>query len=190
MSVRDHPDKKQNYGDKIIMKTKALSTVKAAITGALYAAFTYLSAVMGLAFGPVQFRFSEALTILPIYTPSAVAGLFVGCVVSNIVSTVSPLDMIFGSLATLLAAVMTRVLRNAAVKGFPLLSFLSPVIINGIVIGAEISLLGGAEDVSFTLFLTNALSVAAGEAAVLATLGVLLRLAIEKTPELKRVLGE
>ena len=81
--------------------------VKAAIIGALYTVLTLLSASMGLAYGAVQFRFSEALTLLPLFTPAAIPGLTVGCIVSNIFSSVTPLDTIIGSAATLLAAICT-----------------------------------------------------------------------------------
>lgn len=171
------------------MKTNVRKTVTAAVIGALYAAFTYLSAATGLAFGTVQFRFSEALTVLPLYTPAASVGLFVGCVVSNIISSVTPLDMVFGSLATLLAALLTRALGKIKIKGFPVLSFLSPVVINGLIVGAEISFFGGSDKVSLALFATNALSVAAGEAGVMATLGVALWALIEKNAGLRGIIN-
>ncbi len=170
------------------MKKNVEKTVKTALIGAMYAALTYLSAGMGMAFGAVQFRLSEALTVLPIFSPAACVGLTVGCVVSNIVSSVSPLDIIFGSFATFLAAVITRLLRNITIKKFPLLSFLSPVVINGLVVGAEISLLGGLGEASFALFVTNALSVAAGEAAVVFTLGTVLWGTVRKSNKLGRVI--
>lgn len=169
------------------MKKNVFRMVKAAVTAALYAALTYICAGMGLAFGAVQFRFSEALTVLPVYTPSAVAGLTLGCVLSNIISPVTPLDAVFGSLATLAASLLTRAARNIKIKGFPLLSFLSPVIINGLVVGAEISLFG-SEEASAALFVSSAISVAAGEAAVVFTLGTLLWLAAEKSTRLKDIL--
>ncbi len=170
------------------MKKNVEKTVKTALIGAMYAALTYLSAGMGMAFGAVQFRLSEALTVLPIFTPAACVGLTVGCVVSNIVSSVSPLDMIFGSFATFLAAVLTRLLRNITIKKFPLLSFLSPVVVNGLVVGAEISLLGGLGEASFALFVTNALSVASGEVAVVFTLGTVLWGTVRKSDKLGRVI--
>lgn len=170
------------------MNKSVKETVKAALIGAMYAALTYACAGMGLAYNTVQFRFSEALTVLPLFSPAAVVGLAVGCAVSNIVSSVSPLDMIFGSLATLLAAVATRALRNVTVRGFPLLSFLAPVIVNGIIVGAEISIFGGSDNVSFALFVTNAASVAAGEAAVLFTLGAALWAAVRKNDKLRGVI--
>lgn len=162
------------------MNKKLRNTVTAAVIGAMYAALTYACAGTGLAFGAVQFRFSEALTVLPLFFSASPVGLAVGCVVSNLISSVSPLDMIFGSMATLAAAFLTRALRNVTVKGFPFLSFLAPVIINAVVVGAEISIFGGSSEVSFALFATNALSVAAGEAAVVFTLGTAVWAALKK----------
>ena len=82
-----------------------------AVIAAIYAVLTYLSALANLAYGPFQFRFSEALTILPIFTPAAVPGLALGCLLSNIFSSMGAADMVFGTLATLLAAIATRMVR-------------------------------------------------------------------------------
>ena len=172
---------------KTKVNSKATKLVKTALIGAMYAAFTYISAAFGLAYGAVQFRFSEALTILPIFCPEAAIGLTVGCIVSNIISSVSPLDMIFGSAATLLA-VLTRALRKITIKGYPILSFLSPVIINAVIVGAELCMFGTGEGVTLTLFLTNALSVGLGEAAVVFTLGTALFYAIGRNERLKCLL--
>ena len=76
----------------------------AAIIAALYTVMSLMSSVFGLTYGPIQCRFSEALTVLPFFLPEAVPGLFVGCLVTNLMSTVGPLDIVIGSMATLLAA--------------------------------------------------------------------------------------
>lgn len=158
--------------------------VKAAIIGALYTVLTLLSASMGLAYGAVQFRFSEALTLLPLFTPAAIPGLTVGCIVSNIFSSVTPLDTVIGSLATLLAAICTRKTRHITVKGIPVVSMLFPVLFNAVFIGAEIAFFSG-EEVFMPVFITNALSVGAGEAAVIATLGTALVLFFRKNKRLR-----
>ena len=80
---------------------------RAGIIAALYVVLTYLAGLMNLAYGPVQFRFSEALTVLPFLFPEAIPGLFVGCIVSNLISPYGVLDLVVGSAATLLAAVWT-----------------------------------------------------------------------------------
>lgn len=101
----------------------------AAVIGALYAALTLLSASLGLAIGPFEFRISEALTLLPVFTPSAVPGLFVGCAIANLLCGAALPDLIFGSLATLLGALGTRFFRKKKI-----LPFLCPIAANTLVI--------------------------------------------------------
>jgi len=91
---------------------KNLLITQGALIGALYVALTMVSQSMGLASGAIQLRLSEALTVLPYFTPAAVPGLFIGCMVSNILAGCIPVDIIFGSIATLLGAVGTRMLRK------------------------------------------------------------------------------
>lgn len=79
---------------------------------AVYVLLTMLAAAMGLDSGAVQLRLSEALTILPVFTPAAVPGLFIGCLLSNLLAGGVIWDVIFGSLATLLGAIGTRLLRK------------------------------------------------------------------------------
>ena len=104
------------------MKKQTRSAVflaQGAMIAAIYTVLTLLAATMNLAYGPVQFRFSEALTILPMFTPAAVPGLTIGCLLSNIFSGYGAADMIFGTLATLLAAISTDV-ANCPDKGYSL----------------------------------------------------------------------
>jgi uncharacterized membrane protein len=84
----------------------------AAIIAALYVLLTLFSSMLGLDKGAVQFRISEMLTVLPVYTPAAVPGLFVGCLISNMMSACLPWDIVFGSIATLLGALGTYALRK------------------------------------------------------------------------------
>ncbi|MCI5726018.1 MAG: QueT transporter family protein [Clostridium sp.] len=86
--------------------------VKSAIIAALYIILTYLANVIGLANGVIQVRLSEILTILPVFTSAAIPGLTVGCVLSNILTGCAPLDVVFGSIATLIGAIGTYCLRN------------------------------------------------------------------------------
>ena len=86
---------------------KVLYLVHAAVIAALYVVFTMLARLLGLDSGVIQVRFSEALTILPCFTPAAIPGLFAGCLLSNLLLGNLPLDVIFGSLATLLGALGT-----------------------------------------------------------------------------------
>lgn len=85
---------------------------KAAVIAALYVVLTLLANALGLANYAVQLRFSEALTILPYFTPAAIPGLFIGCLLSNILTGAMPLDILFGSVATLLGALGTYLLRR------------------------------------------------------------------------------
>ena len=101
------------------MKNKStLFLVQAAAIGAIYVVLTLLFAPFS--FGEVQVRISESLTILPFFTPAAIPGLFVGCIIANILGGAIPVDIIFGSIATLIGAVFTYKLRGCS-------RFLAPV---------------------------------------------------------------
>ncbi len=94
------------------MNKKVLFITHAALIAALYVVLTLLANLLGLANFPIQVRFSEALTILPFFTPAAIPGLFAGCVISNLLTGCIPLDVLFGSLATLLGSLGTYALRR------------------------------------------------------------------------------
>ena len=95
------------------MKNKNVSIITVgAMTAALYVVLTLVANAFGLANYAIQIRFSEALTILPYFTPAAIPGLFVGCILSNLITGCMPLDVLFGSLATLLGALGTYSLRK------------------------------------------------------------------------------
>ena len=85
----------------------------AAVIAALYVVLTLIANAMGLANFAIQVRFSEALTILPYFTPAAIPGLFIGCLLSNMLTGAAVLDVIFGSIATLIGAIGTRLLRRS-----------------------------------------------------------------------------
>ena len=93
-------------------KTNVRSITYAAIIAALYVVLTFVANSIGLASGAIQIRISEALTILPLFTPTAIPGLFVGCLISNIIAGGVIWDIIFGSIATLLGAIGTYCLRK------------------------------------------------------------------------------
>lgn len=93
-------------------RSHTLFLTQAAMVATLYIVLTYLANVLGLANHAIQVRFSEALTVLPYFTPAAIPGLFIGCFLSNILTGCALPDIIFGSLATLLGALGTYALRK------------------------------------------------------------------------------
>ena len=103
-----------------------------AVIAALYAALTLLLAP--ISYGNLQCRVSEAMTLLPMMFPSAIPGLFVGCLLANLLGGCTVWDIVFGSLATLIAAIGTYALRKK-----PLLAALCPVLSNGVIVGAVLS---------------------------------------------------
>lgn len=111
------------------MKKRTLLITQAAMIAALYVILTLVANAMGLANMAVQVRFSEALTVLPVFTPAAIPGLFLGCLISNILIGSLPLDIVFGSMATLLGALGTYGLRK-----YPKLSSLPPILSNAIIV--------------------------------------------------------
>lgn len=166
------------------MKKGTVYTVQGALIAAIYAALTY--AVAPLSFGATQFRISEALTVLPVFTPAAISGLSIGCIIANIGSPYGPIDIVLGSLATVLAALMTRLTRNIKFKNIPLLSLIFPTIFNGIIIGAEIMMFTPGQ-AGIVGFFTSASGVALGEVVVCYTLGILLYIGLDKTNVFKKL---
>ena len=162
------------------MKKNTQWIVQGALIGALYVVLTVAVAPIG--FGVVQFRISEALTILPLFSPAAVPGLFVGCIIANLIGMFMGLnlaiDILFGSLATLLAAILTRGLRRITVKGFPALSFLPPVVMNALIVGLELALFLPQD--ARVAFWFAALTVGGGELAVVVVLGIPLYLVVRR----------
>lgn len=163
------------------MKTKnrhTLFLVQSALIAGIYVAVTY--AASPISYGSVQFRISEALTVLPALTPAAIPGLAIGCLISNLGSPLGVIDVICGTVATLLAAVFTRLTRKFLFKKLPLLSLIFPVLFNGIIVGAEIAFFM-PEGFSWLAFLTSGASVALGEAGVCYILGLPLYSALNKS---------
>lgn len=157
-------------------KTSVRFVAYAAMIAALYVALTLVSALFGLDKGPIQVRLSEALTILPYFTAAAIPGLFIGCVIANFLSGALLVDIIFGSLVTLLAAVLTRVLRR-----FKLLAPVPPIVLNALIIPFILSYAYNAQESIPFLMLT----VGAGQLICAGILGfLLLKLLEKKTPEL------
>jgi len=153
----------------MVKQTRQLA--HAGIIAALYVVLTHMQNALfpGSATWAIQFRASEALCILALFTPAAIWGLSVGCLVFNITyAGALPLDFLVGSLASALAAFVMWRCRRWTVKGYPLFGMLMPAGFNALLVGWELTVyIGGG-------FAINAFYVFAGEAAVLLTLGTAL----------------
>ncbi len=165
-------------------KKSTLYITQAAVIAALYVALTYVSNSLGLAYNAIQFRLSEILTVLPVFTPAAIPGLVIGCIIANLSSPFGVIDIICGSVATLLAAVCTYKLRNVTVKGIPVPATLPPVLFNGLIIGLEIWYLG---DRTPALFFISALEVSAGQLVMCVLIGTVFIKALQRTQLFNRI---
>lgn len=142
----------------------------AAMIAAIYVILTWLFAPFG--FGEVQIRISEALTILPAFTPAAVPGLFIGCLIGNILSGAILPDIIFGSLATLIGAVLVYRMRNCN----PLLLPIAPVLSNTVIVPL-ILYYGYSVHLPIPVLM---ISIAAGEIVSCGVLGMILYRALSR----------
>lgn len=171
-------------GESAKMKKTTLFIAYAAVIAAMYATLTILQNVLlpGSASAAVQFRVSEVLTILALYTPAAIPGLAVGCAVANLssVAVAGPLDLIIGSAASLIAAVLMYATRNVRLFKLPVLAALMPALVNGVLVGFEIDFfIVNQGSFNFYDFLFQGGCVALGELAVLFLLGLPLTRLIE-----------
>ena len=163
------------------MKRNVRFPVQASLIAALYATLNIMQNILlpGSASAAVQFRVSEVLAVLALYTPAAIPGLFLGCIIANISSlaVLGPFDMIFGSAASLLAALCMYALRNVRFLKLPILALLMPALFNGVIVGFEIEFF--FVKIGFLDFLIQGGLVAVGELAVLFVLGIPLVKVIE-----------
>ncbi|MCF0151167.1 MAG: QueT transporter family protein [Firmicutes bacterium] len=158
---------------------KSVFITQAALIAAMYTALTVLIAAFNLASGAVQVRLSEALTVLPVFTPAAVPGLFIGCFLSNLITGCALWDVLFGSLATLLGALGTRLLRSR-----PLLAVLPPIVSNTLIVPVILAKVYGVPDSIWFLMLT----VGIGEVISCGILGSILQKALK--PYQKQIFKE
>ena len=150
--------------------------------GALIAAMYCLITILfrPISFGAVQFRISEVLTLLPLLTADAVPGLFVGCLLANLLGGSIILDIVLGSLATLIAAIATRKLL-----GHRLIAMAMPTIFNGLIVGPVVYfgyLLAPGAPIEYTVLLSTMATVALGEVVVCYALGFLFLKLMERFP--------
>ena len=157
------------------MKLHTKQLTLAALTAAAYAVLSYFGSIFGITYGPIQCRFSEALCVLPFFLPETAWGLGVGCLIANLLSPYGLIDLVVGTLATLLAAVWSGRCRSAWTAAVP------PVVCNAVIVGAMLAWESTGFSAAFAgLFAYNALTVGIGEAAVCFLLGVPLLRALEK----------
>ncbi len=156
----------------------ALTITMGGVIAALYVVLTYVANLFGLASGAIQVRLSEALTILPVFTASAVPGLAVGCVLANLLTGCAAWDVVFGSLATLIGAVGTRLLKDK-----PLLAWIPPVLSNMAIIPIILIKVYAVPDAWWFLVLT----VGAGEVLSCGVLGLLLWRSLKNIPAIKEM---
>ena len=153
-------------------KKKIIFVTYSAAIAALYVVLTMVSSMMGLSNGVIQLRFSEALTILPYFTPAAIPGLFVGCLISNLTSGAILIDVVFGSIATLIGALGTYLLR----KFPPALSPIPPIVANTLIIPLVLKFAYSFEYALWFMYAT----VFAGELISCGVFGLVLLFALRK----------
>ena len=158
------------------MKKQTLYITRGAAIAALYVLLTHLSALFGLDKGVIQFRLYEILTILPIFLPEAIPGLFIGCITANLTASAIIWDVIFGSTATLIGAIGTRLLRHLP-KKIIFLATLPPVLSNAIIVPFILKYAYGVPDLIPYMMLT----VGIGELATAGVLGTLLYYSLKKS---------
>ncbi len=146
-------------------------TVQAAAIAALYVVLTFVSAALGLSSGVIQLRLSEALCVLPVFFPAAVPGLFVGCIIANFLTGSIFIDVIFGSLATLIGAIGTRLLKKNKI-----LCLAPPIISNTLIIPFVLAFAYNFDGSIFYFMLTVGL----GEVLSCGVLGYFLSSALKK----------
>ena len=159
-------------------KNKSLKLANAGMIAALYVVLTWIASLLGLASGAIQVRLSEAMTILPVFTAAAVPGLTVGCVLANLLTGCAAWDVVFGSVATLIGAAGTRLLKDK-----PLLAWIPPVVSNAAIVPVILIRVYGVPDAWWFLVLT----VGAGEVISCGALGLLLWKALKNVPQIRNM---
>ncbi len=170
-------------------KTSTIS--KQAMIAALYTVIGFVLAP--ISFGAVQARVSEALTLLPVFGISNVWGITIGCFLTNLIglatgaNILGSLDIIFGTIATLIAGLLTYLFRNIRFRDMPVLSALPPVIVNAIVVGWELCIMINGE-FHPVIFTAQAVSVAVGQIISCCVIGLVLVRIIENNKRLKEIM--
>lgn len=157
----------------------ARDIARTAVIAAVYVAITQV--VSPFAFHAVQVRVPEAMTVLPYLTPHAIPGLTVGVFIANTMGPLGIVDMVFGSLATLISALLTRKMPNKYLAPLP------PVLVNAVIVGGYLNVILGIEDGPVLLTM---MAVGVGQLISCYALGLPLLAAIERTPVLRQLLSK
>ena len=165
------------------MKIRTRQLTLAALTAAAYAVLSYFGSIFGITYGPIQCRFSEALCVLPFFLPETVWGLGVGCLIANLLSPYGVLDIVVGSAATLLAALLTARCKKMWLAPLP------PVLTNTVLIGLVLAYEQACTSAAFwPTYGFNALTVGLGEVVACYGLGMLLLWRLSKSTALQNYL--
>ncbi len=161
--------------------------VRCAMIAAVYVVLCL--ALQPFSYGAVQVRLAEALCLLPVFGPEYIVGVTLGCLLANALGS-TVIDVVFGTLATLLACLVTYALRNVRIKGLALPASLPPVLFNALIVGWEISVFFSDTPATLPVTLFNMLTVGIGEVISCCILGVLLVRLIETNRQLKKLFVE
>ena len=175
-----------------LMNQKSRFITRAAVIGAMYFAITHMQNLLlpGSATWAIQCRVSEALCVLAFFTPTAIPGLTVGCLIFNLsYAGALPLDFLVGSLATFLATLFMWLTRNVRLFGFPVIGMAMPALFNALLVGWELTVYLGDTGFTMAAFWINAVYVAIGELIVLFTVGTFVWRALTKNQMGKRIFG-
>lgn len=153
------------------MNRKVLFITQAAVIAALYVVLTYLAALLGISSGAIQVRFSEALTVLPYFIPAAIPGVTIGCFLANMLTGGAVLDIVFGTLATLIGCVGSYLLRK-----HKWLVPIPPIIANMFIVPWVLQTAYGVTDAYWYLMIT----VGIGEVISCYVFGMILLFALDK----------
>ena len=165
------------------MKLRTRQLTLAALTAAAYAVLSYFGSIFGITYGPIQCRFSEALCVLPFFLPETAWGLGVGCLIANLLSPYGVLDIVVGSAATLLAALLTARCKKMWLAPLP------PVLANTVLIGVVLDYEQACTSAAFLpTYGFNALTVGLGEVVACYGLGMLLLWRLSKSTALQNYL--
>lgn len=184
---------KTTKGSYLMRKFTTKDLVFTAMIAALYTALCM--AVAPLSFGLVQVRFAEALTILPVFSPIGIWGVTLGCALSNLAGVFTGanilgyMDILFGTAATLIAALLSYKLRHLRLLGLPVLSTIPPVLVNAVVIGAELAVQGSTPESFLSMFAVSAFYVGIEQIIPCVCLGLALFALLDRTGAARRCFG-